>query len=189
MHDPINEPDFFRILRTLIDHQVEFIVIGGVAAVFHGAPLNTFDLDLVHSRTPENLERLLEALDPLNAYYRGQGDRRLKPKVSFLSSPGHHLLMTSAGSLDLLGTVGLVGAEQGYDELVGHTSEVDVADEFGTLRVRILDLDVLIRLKEEAGRDKDRIALPVLRRTLEEQEKATKKEPPMPRTPDANAQP
>jgi hypothetical protein len=72
---------------------------------------------------------------------------------------------------------------------VGHTSEVDVADEFGTLRVRILDLDVLIRLKEEAGRDKDRIALPVLRRTLEEQEKASKKEPPRPGTPDSNAPP
>jgi hypothetical protein len=184
MHDPI--PDFFPILRTLANHQVDFIVIGGVAAVLHGAPLYTFDLDVVHSRAQENLERLLEALEPLNAYYRGQGERRLKPKASFLVSPGHHLLMTSAGPLDLLGTVGLVGAEQGYDELLPHSKEVDVADSLGMLRVRILDLDVLIRLKQEAGRDKDRAALPVLRRTLEEQLKATEREPPPPPAPDPN---
>jgi hypothetical protein len=46
-------------MQTLADHRVEFIVIGGVCAVLHGAPVTTFDLDVVHSRTPENLNRLL----------------------------------------------------------------------------------------------------------------------------------
>jgi hypothetical protein len=38
----------------LVAHDVEFIVVGGVAAVLQGAPVVTFDLDILHRRTPEN---------------------------------------------------------------------------------------------------------------------------------------
>jgi hypothetical protein len=64
--------NFRLILQTLADHQVDFIVIGGVCAVLHGAPVTTFDVDLVHARTPENIERLLRALESLDTIYRGQ---------------------------------------------------------------------------------------------------------------------
>lgn len=40
-------PDFFGIFETLITHDVVFIVVGGVCAVLNGAPINTFDLDVV----------------------------------------------------------------------------------------------------------------------------------------------
>jgi hypothetical protein len=143
---------------------VEFIIVGGVAAVMQGAPIYTQDLDLVHSRTPENLDRLLPALLTLDTYYRGQGSRRLAPTISYLASPGHQLLMTRGGALDLLGTVGAVGSERGYEELLPHTVEMTVQ----TFRVRVLDLETVIQLKEEAARDKDRAVLPILRRTLEE---------------------
>ncbi|MBW1690691.1 MAG: hypothetical protein JRJ70_08075 [Deltaproteobacteria bacterium] len=63
MTNPI--PDFLEILKTLTEHEVDFIVVGGVCAVLHGAPVTTFDLDLVHSRSPENLERLILALKEL----------------------------------------------------------------------------------------------------------------------------
>jgi predicted nucleotidyltransferase len=158
------------MLRVLQDHGVDYIIVGGVSAILQGAPLTTFDLDIVHSRTPENLDRLLAALLALDAYYRGQGTRRLAPKVSFLASPGHQLLMTNAGILDVLGTVGGVGRERGYEDLLPHTHTVEVME---GLRLRILDLAEVIALKEEAGRDKDRFALPVLRRTLEERNKGT----------------
>jgi hypothetical protein len=163
--------DFRTILQVLTDHQVAFIVVGGVSAVLQAAPLNTFDLDLVHSREPENLARLLAALQNLDAYYRGQGRRRIKPDLSHLDSPGHQLLTTRSGYLDMLGTVGSVGAERGYKELLPRTVEMDLG---GGLRVRLLDLPTLIELKEEAGRDKDKAVLPVLRRTLEEQQKANR---------------
>lgn len=155
-------PDYLAILQTLADHGVDFIVIGGVCAVLHGAPVTTFDLDLVHSRAPENLDRLLMALQALDAYYRGQGDRRLRPTLSFLASDGHHLLMTSNGPLDLLGTI---TRQRNYDDLLPHSVELQLKE---GLRVRLLDLETLIATKEETGRDKDKAALPILRRTLEE---------------------
>jgi len=156
------KPDFFDILETLAEYKVDFIVVGGVCAVLHGAPISTFDLDLVHSRSPENIACLLLALESLEAYYRGQGDRVLKPKDHHLSSPGHKLLMTRSGPLDLLGVIG-TGLD--YEELIGDTSELSLSK---NLNVRILNLEALIRTKEETARDKDKAALPILRRTLEE---------------------
>ena len=103
MTTPTSEPDFLLILRTLAEHRVEFVIVGGIAAALHGAPVNTQDLDLVHSRAPANLDRLLVALQVLDACYRGQGSRRLVPRIPWLESPGHQLLMTAGGALDLLG--------------------------------------------------------------------------------------
>ncbi|XXY53339.1 hypothetical protein WME91_19605 [Sorangium sp. So ce269] len=91
------------LLGVLARHQVDFIVVGGVAAVIQGAPVNTFDLDVVHARTPDNIERLLGALRELDAFYRTDLQRRLPPTASHLVSPGHQLLATNMGTLDLLG--------------------------------------------------------------------------------------
>lgn len=161
----MTKPDFLAILQTLVQYQVDFIVVGGVCAVLHGAPIATFDLDLVHSRAPDNLPRLLAALNALDAHYRGQGGRRVRPELSHLSSPGHQLLMTCAGPLDLLGEI---GKGRGYSELIVQTSELPVG---GGLTVRLLNLDLLIKTKEEIARDKDMAVLAILRRTLEEQSK------------------
>lgn len=62
-----------------------------------------------------------------------------------------------------------MGTGQGYEELVPFTIELPVE---GRLKVRVLDLETLIRLKEEAGRDKDKAVLPILRRTLEEKSRS-----------------
>lgn len=158
MRDP--EPDFEAILTALAEAEVEFIVVGGVCAVLHGAPISTFDLDLVYSRAGENLSRLERVLRDHKASYREKPEMR--PDASLLDGPGHHLLMTKYGPLDLLGST--VGG-QGYAELLPHTEQVDLG---GGTRVRILDLPTLIRVKEELGRDRDRAVLPILRRTLEE---------------------
>lgn len=78
-------PDFLEILRVLSKHNVDFIIVGGVCGVLHGAPVTTFDLDLVHSRAPENLARLMTALEELGAFYRGRGEQRLRPSQVALS--------------------------------------------------------------------------------------------------------
>ncbi|MHC1726754.1 MAG: hypothetical protein AB9866_12215 [Syntrophobacteraceae bacterium] len=70
---------------------MDFIIVGGVSAVIHGAPVTTFDLDVVHSRTSENIARILAALKDLDAFYRGRGDQRLRPTAAHLASPGHQL--------------------------------------------------------------------------------------------------
>jgi hypothetical protein len=156
-------PDFLAILQVLSEHHVDFIVIGGVCAVLHGAPLATFDIDIVHSRAPENVERLHAALLSLDTYYREHGERRLVPQIAHLTGPGHHLLMTRAGPLDVLGEVtwGRV-----YDDLLGQTVEFEI--ERG-LRIRALSLPALISMKEKTGREKDLAVLPLLRSTLAEQ--------------------
>jgi hypothetical protein len=155
------KPDFLALLQILAEHGVDFIVVGGVAAVLHGAPLTTFDLDIVHARTPENIARLMSAVDTLDAYYRGRGDQVLRPGPEHLASPGHQLLMTRFGPLDLLGTI---GTNRSYEDLLGQIVEIQVSG----LTLRVLDLATLITVKEELGHAKDRAAVLVLRRTLEE---------------------
>ena len=153
--------DFLEILRVLGSHGVDCIVVGGVSGVLHGAPMTTLDLDVVHSRAPENIDRLLQALEELEAFARGQGDRRMRPDRTHLDSPGHQLLMTKHGPLDLLGAV---GDGRGFEELAEHT----VVMHLGSLAVKVLDLDTLIELKERIGRDKDIAVLALLRRTRDE---------------------
>lgn len=158
----MSKPDFLAILQTLAEEKVDFIVVGGVCAVLHGAPIATFDLDLVPSREPDNIDRLLAALERLEAYYRVRRNQRLKPGRSHLSSPGHQLLMTRFGPLDLPGAV---GKGRGYPELLAHTIELQITK---GLTVFLLNLETLIEIKEEAARDQDKAVLPILRRTLEE---------------------
>ncbi len=152
--------DFHKLLTALSSAEVEFIVVGGVCAALHGAPVSTFDLYIVYSRTDQNLARLEEALQELEASYR------MKPGVSpdarRLDTPGHHQLMTRFGPLDLLGST---VRGQSYQDLLGHTEEINLAA--GNV-VRILDLATLIRIKESLARERDLAMLPVLRRTLKE---------------------
>jgi hypothetical protein len=158
-------PDFLAILEILAKHQVEFIVVGGVCAVLHGAPVATFDLDLVHSRAPANLDRLMVALKELDAHYRVPGRQDRTPDLTQLASSGHQLLMTDSGPLDLLGEI---GSGRGYDQLLDQCLEVKVGP---ALRLRILKLEALIKSKEETARDKDKAVLAILRCTLEEKSK------------------
>jgi hypothetical protein len=159
------EPDFLAILQVLATHQVDFVVIGGVSAALQGAPVTTFDLDVVHSRATENLDHLLKALQELDAWFREHPTRRLRPDRSHLASTGHQLLMTRFGPLDLLGTI--IG-DRGYEDLVGQTVEMSLGE---GLCVRLLDLPTLITIKEQTGREKDKAVLAILRRTLEEKGK------------------
>lgn len=159
------ENDFYAALRVLQGAGVKYIVVGGLSAVLNGAPVNTFDLDVVHSRDPENIARLLRALETLDAIYRIQPSRRLRPTVSHLSSAGHQNLTTIYGPLDFLGAI---GRDLNYSDLVPHSAEKDLGE---GLRVRVLDLETLIEIKEQLGGEKDRAMLPILRRTLEERRK------------------
>jgi hypothetical protein len=145
--------------------EVDYIVVGGVAAVLNGVPLMTFDLDLVHSRAQPNISRLLVALEELDGIYRLQPEKRLRPNESHLASLGHQLLVTRFGPLDLLGMIGL---HHTYDDLADHSLELAIEQ---GLSVRVLNLDTLISVKEETAGEKDRAALPLLRRTLQERDR------------------
>lgn len=154
-------PRFRDVLDVLTHHQVDFIVVGGVAAVLCGAPISTVDVDIVHAREPDNVNRLLAALSALDARYRDPGGRVLRPDAAGLSGDGHHLLMTHAGPLDVLGRI---GASESYADLIAESVEYRLE----TMTVRVLGLPALIRTKEAAGRPKDQAVLAILKRTLAE---------------------
>jgi hypothetical protein len=156
------DEDTWRTLQELVEARVEFIVVGGVAAVMLGAPVVTLDLDIVHRRTPDNVERLLAWLLAHHAYHRFDlADRRLPPARELLLGNGHINLQTDLGKLDVLCELGL---GEGYDEVLVDTVVLD-NDSFS---LRVLGLARLIAVKARAGRPKDRAVLPVLMATLDE---------------------
>lgn len=158
---PSASSGFRGAIDRLCAHQVEFIVVEGIAAVLNGAPISTFDLDIVHQRTPENVARLMAALTALDARYRDLAGRLLRPQAEAIAGDGHHLLLTNCGPVDVLGRI---GAGEGFEELRGDSK----THLLGEQKVAVLNLSGLIRTKQAAGRDKDLAALPILRRTLAE---------------------
>jgi hypothetical protein len=63
--------DFVALLTALDRNKVEFVVVGGAAAIAHGSARLTQDLDIVYRRSPDNLDCLVKALADLKPYLRG----------------------------------------------------------------------------------------------------------------------
>jgi hypothetical protein len=140
---------FEQLLGRLLDEGVEFIVVGGFAATVHGALRTTLDLDVVYRRTPENLSRVIRALEPHGPYPRGA-----PPGLPFrwdlrtLQFGSNFTLSTSLGLIDLLG--GIAGGGD-YEALAPFARGVTM---FGR-ECQCLDLPKLIEVKRAAGRPKD----------------------------------
>jgi hypothetical protein len=151
---------FIRVFEVLLRHEVEFIVVGGVAAVLQRVPINTLDLDIVHRRTPDNVRRLLEALRELAAVYRND-PRNLSPNESHLMGDGAQLLRTNNLDFDVLGAIhgGLT-----YEELLAHSDKLEVAGKL----VLVLSLEKLTEVKRALTRPKDKLMLMHLEAALEE---------------------
>lgn len=159
---PATATDFSAILAVLARHRVDFIVVGGVCAVLLGAPVGTFDVDIVHSRSEQNLDRLSRALQELDAHYREHLPRRIRPSREALAGSGHHLLVTTSGPLDVLGSI---GEDDDYPALLHNSEHVQIDQD---VSVRILALDTLIEVKEKTARAKDRYMLEILRAMKED---------------------
>jgi len=157
--DASSSPRFLGLLRVLNRHGIDFIVVGGVAALLEGAPILTLDLDVLIDLTPPNLERVMAALGEIKAHYRDPAGRWIEPDAAKLASLRMHLLLTDLGALDLLTTI---GPGLTYTDLLKRTVGYQLGDE----QVRVLVLDAVIEAKEYADRPKDHAVLPVLRETL-----------------------
>jgi hypothetical protein len=161
----VSEFDPERLLGTLVQHGVRFVVVGGFAAVAHGSPLPTYDVDVTPERTRSNLERLVLALTDLQARIRTEGEPQGLPfraDADLLLGVTVLNLVTRLGELDL---VLRPAGELDYDELA--SSAVHVV--LGGVPVDLASLEHVIRSKAAAGRAKDRAALPVLRALQERQ--------------------
>ncbi|HYV97687.1 MAG TPA: hypothetical protein VE967_09555 [Gemmatimonadaceae bacterium] len=138
-----------RLLTALGKANVEFIIVGGVAARAHGSSRLTDDLDVVYARSPGNLARLVDALASLRPYLRGApAGLPFEWSVTTIRAGLNFTLTTTAGAIDLLGEITGGGT---YDDLASHTLPVTL---FGR-EVLLLDLPALIRVKRAAGRPKD----------------------------------
>jgi hypothetical protein len=161
----VRELDVAALLSTLERHRVRYVVIGGQAAVVQGAPLLTEDLDITPARDRENLKRLAEALRELGAKLRsptapeGVG---FAIEAELLTTAEIWTLTTRVGDLDLAFSPPGTG---GFDDLRRDATRMRLAED---LTVLVASLADVIRSKEAADRDKDRMQLSLLRRTLEE---------------------
>ena len=93
------------LIDALLEGGVEFVVIGGMAAMLRGAPLMTADVDIIHDREPANVDRELSVLRAIRARLRADS-RNIVPTASMLSGRGHVLLDTTLGPIDALCEIG-----------------------------------------------------------------------------------
>lgn len=160
-------PKFAEILELLRQGGIEFVLIGGGAAIAHGSSRSTVDIDVVYRRTKENIGRLVDLLKPHDPYLRGA-----PPGLPFIWDARtvqqglNFTLITDLGDLDILGEVAGGGD---YDAILPHTVE---AKAFG-VSCRCLDLDMLIKTKRAAGRPKDFESIAILEALREENGKGT----------------
>lgn len=154
--------EFEKLLPVLVNGEVEFILVGGVAGIVHGSARTTYDVDLVYARTDANIERLVNALSSHAPYLRD-----VAPGLPFswdakaIRGGLNFTLTTTLGHLDLFGEI---ARGETYNDLLPHCFDVDAFD----VRFKCVDLPTLIRIKEVAGRAKDREAIAELRVLLQE---------------------
>ena len=147
--------DAIAILKTLVRHDVRFVVIGAFAGRLWGSPTLTRDLDVCYARDRRNLEALAAALGELKARLRAPKDVPFRLDARSLVMGDTFTFTTDLGDLDCIGTP---SGSRGFEELAANATEFDLED----VRVPVVSLDDLIRLKVAAGRPKDRIEAEVL---------------------------
>ncbi len=152
---------FERAVQTLSDAGVDFVVIGGLSATFHGGARVTYDLDICYSRASGNIRRLAAALAPFHPRMRDS-----PPGLPFvwdevtLRNGTVFTLQTDIGEIDLLAEVAGLGA---FEDVKKHSIIVEAFDR----QIATLDLLGLIQAKRAAGREKDLAALVELESLLE----------------------
>ncbi len=148
------------LLARLAASGTDFLLVGGLAAVAQGAPLSTIDVDVVHRRDPENVDRLLAFLAEVDGRYRGRpAGQILRPAREALLGDGHHLLQTELGPLDVLGAI------EGGRDFVSLTPEAVTVEVEGQ-PVKVVRLEALADLKRGSSGPKAQLVLAILEETL-----------------------
>lgn len=153
-----------EVLQTLAAHGVKYVVIGNLGGALYGSPLATSDVDLCPSRDDDNLIALAAALREMDARIRTAGAPRGVPfacDAPFFRQMTMVNLTTRFGDVDVSFEPSGTG---GYPDLIGRAVRIELRNGLAT---NIAALEDIIRSKEAANREKDRLALPTLRLLLQ----------------------
>lgn len=141
--------DTEAIVRLLAKRGVDFVVIGGIAAVIHGSPRNTWDFDLSVATDRANLDALGEALTEIEARLYGlDGDAPFVTDADSLRRLEILTLATNLGKIDVL--TNPQGAPP-YEVLRSRATPYDIDG----VRVLVASIPDLLSMKRAAGRPKD----------------------------------
>ena len=158
-----------QVIKSFVDHQVEFVVIGATAAIAQGAPLATIDLDLCYRHAHKNVANLVQALRPFHPRLRGvQEDVPFIFDARTIMNGSNFTFTSDVGDLDILGYITGVG---GYEQIAPTAVRLEL---FGQ-HVLAMSLENVIQSKKAAGRVKDKAQLPVLEETLRQIRKRARK--------------
>lgn len=149
------------LLKGLKEAGVDFILVGGVAAVAQGAPVTTIDLDIVHHRSNDNAKRLADFLKSIHARQRRPDEKIIRPDIRDLQGDGHVLLSTDLGPLDVLA---IIENGYGYEELLPDSIEI----EFRGHKISVLSLEAMVHMKNSADTPEDEYRLQILKATLKQ---------------------
>ena len=145
-----------EIIKRLHSGKVEFVLIGGLAAIRHGASYGTFDVDICVPPDPANFKMIASAVRDLNPRFRQRKDLPFELTPELLSTLKNLYLFTDNGPLDCLTEVAGVGS---YSVVLEQSEPTGFP--FG--QIRVLKIDTLIRAKEAMGRPQDLLVTTQLR--------------------------
>jgi len=149
-----------KIIEVLNEYNVAYVLIGGLAAIFHGSPVSTGDADICPKRSAENLQRLAAALRAMNAGIFSPDapskGHAFTCDATFLDQMEMLNLATDYGRLDIAMTP---SGTRGFDDLSKSAETFAIKN----TDVPVASLADVIRSKEAAGRLKDQRTLPLLR--------------------------
>ena len=153
--------DLEKLLERLVKQQVEFVVVGGYAAVAHGASYVTFDLDICCPLDQANVEKVYAAVSDLHPYYReSPQEKAFEVTPGLLRGLNNLYIKTDLGPLDCLGSLPEIG-----DYAFTKANSVWAELPFGMCR--FLNCQTLILVKETLRRPKDLLVAKQLRAILE----------------------
>ena len=138
-----------RIFEELARHEVDFVLVGGLAAQTHGGTRMTNDVDVIPEPEPGNLDRLAAALRALDARVLNPGHEDLEIDAAMLPRATIWQFATRHGDIDVLHEA--PGAAP-YPELRERALVIALDD----TRVPVAGRDDLIRMKLARGRPTDR---------------------------------
>ncbi|MGA2929183.1 MAG: hypothetical protein ABSG43_24970 [Solirubrobacteraceae bacterium] len=147
--------DAAQLLGALSRHDVDCVLIGGVAVQAYGHVRTTQDLDVIAAWTPENMQRLARALAELDARLRGIDAELLGIDLTNpreLYDGGNFLMRTRHGDLDVFAVDQTAGAPRSYEQLRARAVAVEVLG----ARIMVAHPEDLIRMKTAASQFRDR---------------------------------